>query len=49
MFIYSISISDDDIVELIDADPEELSSKISGASAKTVSEWQNNVRTLLKT
>jgi RecA/RadA recombinase len=35
--------------ELLDADPENLSAKISGISPKKVSEWQNNARVLLKT
>ena len=37
------------VAELIKADPDKLSSKISGASVKTVSEWQQNARILLKT
>jgi RecA/RadA recombinase len=37
------------IEELLDADPENLSSKISGISPKKVSEWQNNAKVLMKT
>lgn len=37
------------VEELLDANPENLSSKISGISPKKVSEWQNNARVLLKT
>ncbi|MHA2180354.1 MAG: helix-hairpin-helix domain-containing protein, partial [Promethearchaeota archaeon] len=37
------------VEELLDADPENLSSKISGISPKKVSEWQNNAKALLKT
>ncbi|MFX0136696.1 MAG: DNA repair and recombination protein RadA [Candidatus Hodarchaeota archaeon] len=35
------------IEALLAADPEELSASISGASAKTVSEWQNNAKALI--
>ena len=34
--------------ELLGADPEDLSSKISGISPKKVSEWQTNAKTLLE-
>jgi len=34
---------------LLDADSEDLSSKISGISPKKVSEWQSNAKTLMKT
>jgi DNA repair protein RadA len=37
------------VEKLLNADKEELSSKISGISPKRVSEWQNNARVLLKT
>ncbi|MFW9990191.1 MAG: DNA repair and recombination protein RadA [Candidatus Odinarchaeota archaeon] len=36
------------IFELIAADPEKLSASISGASAKTVSDWQTNARALIE-
>ncbi|MFX1495786.1 MAG: DNA repair and recombination protein RadA [Promethearchaeota archaeon] len=36
------------IEDLLAADPEELSTSITGASAKTVSEWQNNAKALMK-
>ncbi|MFX1478038.1 MAG: helix-hairpin-helix domain-containing protein [Promethearchaeota archaeon] len=36
------------IEDLLGADPDELSSKISGASSKMVSEWQKNAKILLK-
>ena len=35
--------------ELLDADPENLSSKISGISPKKVSEWQTSAKVLLET
>jgi len=35
------------ISDLLAADPEELSASITGASAKTVSEWQNNAKALM--
>jgi len=35
------------IPDLLAANPEELSASIMGASAKTVSEWQTNARTLI--
>ncbi|MFX0040164.1 MAG: DNA repair and recombination protein RadA [Promethearchaeota archaeon] len=35
--------------DLLEADPEALSASISGASVKTVSEWQNNARALINT
>jgi RecA/RadA recombinase len=34
---------------LLEADPEELSTKISGVSLKKVKEWQQSAKTLLKT
>jgi len=34
--------------DLLNADPEDLSSKISGISPKKVSEWQTNAKTLVK-
>ena len=37
------------VEELLEADPEGLSSKISGISPKKVSEWQTNARALVKT
>lgn len=37
------------VEELLKADPEGLSSKISGISPKKVSEWQNSAKTLIKT
>ncbi len=37
------------VEDLLDADPEDLSSKISGISTKKVSEWQTNAKALLKT
>ncbi|MFX1419604.1 MAG: DNA repair and recombination protein RadA [Promethearchaeota archaeon] len=37
------------ISELLSADPDELSATISGASSKTVSEWQTNARALINT
>ncbi|MFX1501155.1 MAG: DNA repair and recombination protein RadA [Promethearchaeota archaeon] len=37
------------VSELLAANPEELSASISGASAKTVSEWQNNAKALVNT
>ncbi|MHA2280720.1 MAG: DNA repair and recombination protein RadA [Promethearchaeota archaeon] len=37
------------IEDLLNADPENLSSKISGISPKKVSEWQTNAKALLKT
>ncbi len=37
------------ISELLAANPEELSATISGASAKTIREWQNNAKGLIKT
>lgn len=37
------------IKDLLAADPEELSASISGASVKTVSEWQNNAKALINT
>ncbi len=37
------------INELIEADPDELSSKINGASSKMVNEWQKNAKILLHT
>lgn len=37
------------IGDLLAADPEELSASISGASLKTVSEWQNNAKALMNT
>jgi len=36
------------ISELLEADPGDLSAKISGASSKTVLEWQTNAKTLVK-
>ena len=36
------------VEELLDANPENLSSKISGISQKKVSEWQSNAKTLLE-
>ncbi len=35
--------------ELISADPEILSQKISGVSSKKVTDWQNSAKALLKT
>ena len=40
--IYSVS-------DLLTANPEELSASISGASPKTVSEWQTNAKALINT
>jgi len=37
------------ISDLLDANPEELSASISGASLKTVTEWQNNAKALINT
>lgn len=37
------------ISDLLAADPEELSASITGASSKTVSEWQNNAKALITT
>ncbi len=37
------------VEELLETDPENLSSKINGISPKKVSEWQNNAKALLKT
>jgi len=37
------------ILKLLAADPEELSARISGASVKTIHQWQENARTLVKT
>jgi RecA/RadA recombinase len=37
------------ISELLAANPEELSATISGASAKTIREWQNNAKGLINT
>lgn len=37
------------VEELLNADPENLSSKISGISPKKVSEWQSKARVILKT
>lgn len=37
------------ITDLLAADPNDLATKISGASSKTVSEWQNNAKTLINT
>jgi DNA repair protein RAD51 len=37
------------ISELLAANPEELSASISGASVKTVTEWQNNAKALINT
>jgi len=37
------------ISELLAADPEELSASISGASVKTINQWQESARVLLKT
>ena len=34
--------------DLLNADPEDLSSRISGISPKKVSEWQTNAKTLVK-
>jgi len=36
------------ISELLEANPDDLSAKISGASSKTVLEWQTNAKTLVK-
>ncbi|KKM85306.1 hypothetical protein LCGC14_1290370 [marine sediment metagenome] len=36
------------ITELVNADPEDLSSKLSGASSKTVLEWQKNAKGLVE-
>ena len=36
------------VKDLLDADPENLSSKISGISPRKVSEWQNNAKALLE-
>jgi len=36
------------INDLLDSDPEELSSKVSGISFKKVIEWQDNAKTLIK-
>jgi transcription termination factor NusA len=37
------------ISDLLAADPEELSASISGASVKTINDWQNNAKALMKT
>jgi len=37
------------VSDLLTADPEELSASISGASPKTVSEWQTNAKALINT
>ncbi len=37
------------IPDLLAADPEELSASISGASAKTISDWQTNAKALIHT
>jgi len=37
------------ISELVAADPEELSASISGASVKTINQWQENAKALVKT
>ncbi|MFX0077318.1 MAG: helix-hairpin-helix domain-containing protein, partial [Candidatus Hermodarchaeota archaeon] len=37
------------ISDLLAVNPEELSARMSGASAKTVSEWQSNARALINT
>lgn len=37
------------IPDLLAADPEELSASLSGASAKTISDWQSNAKALMKT
>ena len=37
------------VAELLDADSEDLSTKISGISQKKVSEWQSNAKALLET
>ena len=37
------------ISELLEADPEDLSAKISGASSKTILEWQSSAKALIKT
>jgi DNA repair protein RadA len=37
------------VEELLNADPEDISSKISGVSPKKISEWQNSAKALLKT
>ena len=37
------------VADLLAAEPEELSASITGASVKTVSEWQNNAKALINT
>ena len=37
------------ISDLLAVDPEELSARISGASVKTIGEWQKNAKTLVNT
>ena len=37
------------ISELLKADPKNLSERISGASSKTILEWQTNAKALIKT
>ena len=37
------------VSELLTADPEELSAKISGASSNTVLDWQKNAKALINT
>ncbi|MFX0021504.1 MAG: DNA repair and recombination protein RadA [Candidatus Hermodarchaeota archaeon] len=37
------------ISDLLEANPEELSASISGASVKTVTEWQNNAKAIINT
>jgi len=37
------------ISELLEADPDDLSAHISGASRKMVSEWQSNAKALINT
>ncbi len=36
------------IEELVNADPDDLSSKLSGASSKTILDWQKNAKGLIK-
>ncbi len=37
------------ISELLEADPEDLSAKISGASSRMILDWQNNAKALINT
>ena len=43
------TIGIDSIKDLLKSDPEELSTKMSGASPKTIRDWQKNAKSLLQT